>query len=122
MNKGDTIIIGSIIMICIVSIIVLWTIESGNGSEVFALIQVDGEHYKSLSLKDHQNVVIDQEGKYNEIIVDSEGIYMESASCDNQDCVHQEKISVKNLGTRVLGKWIICLPNRVSIEVVEGDH
>lgn len=46
-----------------------------------------------------------------------DGCRMASSSCENQDCVHQEEVTLSNRETRVLGNWIICLPNRVTLEL-----
>lgn len=46
---------------------------------------------------------------------------MHSASCKNQDCVHQGDVTLDNYNNRVLNNWIICLPNQVTIELVAED-
>lgn len=46
------------------------------------------------------------------MVIDGAKVYMESADCPNQICVHHSSISHK-------GETIICLPNRVVIEIVD---
>jgi len=46
------------------------------------------------------------------MVIDGTKVYMESADCPNQICVHHSSISHK-------GETIICLPNRVVIEIVD---
>ena len=46
------------------------------------------------------------------MVIDGAEVYMESADCPNQICVHHSSISHK-------GETIICLPNRVVIEIID---
>ena len=47
------------------------------------------------------------------------GVRMESSSCKNQICVKQGTISLETADELALGRWIICLPNGVSVELSE---
>ncbi len=58
----------------------------------------------------------------NLIHLTPEGAYMEASTCHNQDCVEQGMVTLENRETRVLGNWIICLPNQVSIELFTPDE
>lgn len=58
------------------------------------------------------------DGKVNKVHITPEKVYMESSSCDNQDCVGQGEISLANYKTRILSTFVICLPNEVTIEMV----
>ena len=58
----------------------------------------------------------------NNICVTSEGVYMESSTCDNQDCVHQGTVTLENREERALGNMIICLPNQVYLELYSIDE
>ena len=46
----------------------------------------------------------------NKIRIDSDGVSMVYASCPDNLCVHQGKINKK-------GQSVICLPNRIIIEI-----
>ncbi len=63
----------------------------------------------------------------NVIHLTPNGVYMESATCENQDCVHQGEVTLENKAGRALENMIICLPNQVclelySIEELLGNH
>jgi len=45
------------------------------------------------------------------LVINKGEVYMESADCPNQICVHHSRISRK-------GETIVCLPNRVVIEII----
>ena len=53
----------------------------------------------------------------NVIHLTPNGVYMESATCENQDCVHQGEVTLENKAGRALENMIICLPNQVCLEL-----
>ena len=53
----------------------------------------------------------------NDICVTPTGVYMESSTCENQDCVYQGEVTLDNMDERILGNMIICLPNQVCLEL-----
>ena len=59
-----------------------------------------------------------EDGKINKVHITPEKVYMESSTCDNQDCVQQGEVHVDTYKDRILGTYVICLPNNVSIEMV----
>jgi len=58
----------------------------------------------------------------NLIHVSPEGVYMEASTCKNQDCVEQGAVTFGNLNSRVLGRYIICLPNFVMLELFTPEE
>ena len=59
-----------------------------------------------------------EDGKINKVHITPEKVYMESSTCDNQDCVGQGEVHVDTYQDRILSTYIICLPNNVQIEMV----
>lgn len=59
---------------------------------------------------------------FNVINLSPEGVFVESASCDNQDCVEQGVVTLENKSTRVLQNLIVCLPNEVSVELYSAEE
>ena len=49
----------------------------------------------------------------NVVCIDRDGVYMKSAQCPDLLCVHQGKITAG-------GQSIVCLPNKIMIEIVGG--
>ena len=62
-----------------------------------------------------------EDGKINKVHITPETVYMESSTCDNQDCVQQGEIHVDTYQDRILGTYVICLPNNVTIEMVPAE-
>ena len=59
-----------------------------------------------------------EDGKINKVHITPEKVYMESSTCENQDCVGQGEVHVDTYQDRILSTYIICLPNNVQIEMV----
>lgn len=53
----------------------------------------------------------------NVIHLMTNGFYMESSDCDNQDCVEEGIVTLENRGSRVLANAVICLPHQVCVEL-----
>lgn len=47
----------------------------------------------------------------NKVRIEHDGVYMENANCPDKLCVHQGRISRT-------GQSIICLPNKIIVEIV----
>ena len=87
-------------------------------TETTVIVTVDGKEAVRVPLSQPQTLTISQEnGAVNVIEITSEGAVMRSSTCENQLCVHMGAVTVDNWETRVNGAFIICLPNRVSVEL-----
>ena len=53
----------------------------------------------------------------NVLHITQNGFYMESSTCDNQDCVDQGEVTLENMSERVLMNMVICLPHQLSVEL-----
>ncbi len=78
----------------------------------------EGEEYSfPLQQADTQGHLLE-----NVIHVTDSGVYMESATCENQDCVKQGYVTVENRETRVLSNMIICLPQQVTLQLFTPEE
>ncbi len=110
MNKkkllGDLMLILALLF---VSLLVFLLVELTRDEGSSVLVTVDGEAVAEYSLFD--------DGEYSlndgtNILVISNGCaYLKDASCPDRLCVNQGKISMS-------GERIVCLPNRVMIEIL----
>ena len=84
-------------------------------------VTLDGETLIELPFSEAHTVKIRLPGGgENTVAITGDAVYMESADCDNQDCVNMGAVTRDNLELRVMGGFIICLPHRLSVEV-RGD-
>ena len=85
-------------------------------------VLVDGKTYAEQPLRQGECIRVYQpDGCENVIMMTGNGFYMQSASCRNQDCVHQGAVTEDNYMLRVLGTSIICIPNRVEVQLILSD-
>lgn len=103
MKKGDFIIIGVVIAAIIASVLFVFPF-SKTASRV-VITQNNKIVYNQSIGKD--NVVNTGD---NVIVIENNIVYMQSANCKNQICVNSGKISKK-------GEKIVCLPNKVIVEI-----
>ncbi len=94
--------------------------EAAQGEIMSYLVLTMGDtRYKPLPLYKETTYRLRQpDGKENVFHVTRDSVYMESANCDNQNCIHQGTVTLDNREARVLGNMIICLPNKVVLELI----
>ena len=79
-------------------------------------ITLDGDKLIDLPFSEPRTVTVRQpDGAENAVVITGDAVYMAHANCENQDCVHQGKVSAP-------GKQIICLPHKLWIEVVSDGE
>lgn len=90
----------------------LWTVTGFLRKEEGSTlrISVDNEIYGTYSLLEDQEITI---GETNVCRIENREAVMISGQCPDQVCVHSNPISKK-------GETIICMPNRVVLEVMDG--
>ena len=94
------------------------TADPGREVRIF----LDGKLYQTVHLGTPQEIAVRQDnGAVNVIAVDSEGVWMKSSTCRNQLCVEQGKVTYGNYKDRYYGTNIICLPNRVTVELALSE-
>lgn len=74
-------------------------------------ITVDGSVYGEYLLNSYAEVNINDT---NVCVIDNGSVYMKSASCPDQICVKTKAI-------RTVGSSIICLPNKVIVEIIAPE-
>lgn len=103
MKKGDFVIIGFTTIIFALTIILLIPF-SKQGSRV--VIKQNNKIIYNQSIRINKTV----DTGTNCVIIKDGIVYMDNASCKNQVCVNTGEISKK-------GESIVCLPNKVIIEI-----
>ena len=107
-TRNDIILIITLLILSGALMLIL-TVSQKCGSVV--VVSVDGKDIASFSLnEDTRYVISGYHGGENVLVVKDGEAYLESASCPDKLCVHMGKISKA-------GQSIICLPNKVVIEI-----
>ena len=89
----------------------------------YVVLTVGGRQYGDPIPMDRDKIITlkQDDGKLNKVHITPETVYMEFSTCENQDCVGQGEVHVDTYKDRILGTYIICLPNNVSIEMVPAE-
>ena len=90
----------------------------------YVVLNVGGRQYGDPIPMDRDKIITlkQDDGKLNKVHITPETVYMEFSTCENQDCVGQGEVHVDTYKDRILGTYIICLPNNVSIEMVPAAN
>lgn len=120
MKRGDIGILAIVFIGIVIAVAFMW---DGGGDDyngiTYAKITVDGEHYQTLELTaELREVEISTERGYNLIRIHDKSVQIVDADCPDKLCIHMGTI-------RKVGERVVCLPNRVLVEIVgqagEGD-
>jgi|HigsolmetaAR204D_1030405.scaffolds.fasta_scaffold00032_9 hypothetical protein len=115
MKRGDIWLIGSIVVAVSVLFIVWFQQDSAAGAYIgkkYARITVDRELFRTVELTEHEQLIEIRTGRgYNLIQIRDGGVRMIEADCPDDLCV------LMGFKDRV-GETIVCLPNRIIIEIV----
>ncbi|WDV46244.1 NusG domain II-containing protein [Clostridiaceae bacterium M8S5] len=114
MKKLDIIIVIAVIFVAGLFYIVNNLINSDYDFNIVK-ITVDGKLYREIKLKDNNNekIVIEKNGHKNIIDITGNEVRMIQANCSDKVCIKMGAISEP-------GEMIVCLPNKVIIEI-QGD-
>ncbi len=108
-KRGDFILLSGVTLL---ALLLLGGFYLFGGKGDLAVITVDGKVYGRYDLaKDRQVEITDASGQVtNRLRIQNETVWMEWADCPDQICVEHAAVSRG-------GQTIICLPNRVAVEI-----
>jgi len=78
-------------------------------------VQVAGKVYGIYDLSKNQTVEIEENGHTNKITIKDGSVQMTYSDCKNQICVKDGSIHLTN-------ESIVCLPNKVMVEITGGEE
>ena len=119
LNKKDIILVLGILLLAGVLFVVI-TILKQDGAE--AVIKVNGTIYGTYQLAKNQTIRVDTTYGHNTLIIQDGKIYMEDADCPGQDCVGEGKVTLQNREERVLWNMVICLPHKLTAELLTREE
>ena len=121
MKKKDVLLISGVLLLALLAFLASRLLmPQSTGARV--TVYVGGAVYDEVAADDYQTITIDQgNGKVNVIVIDEDGVHMESSTCKNQICVHHGVIDPQQANELLLDNWIVCLPNGVSVEVTGAE-
>lgn len=85
--------------------------SANDGEQV--IVKVDKKEIARYDLNTDREVIIDgKDGGKNTLVIKDGKVYIKDATCPDKLCEHQGKI-------HMVGQSLICLPNRVVIEITD---
>lgn len=125
MKRRDGIILAVVLLaalLCLVGRLVFGP-RFSQGTTPLLRITVSGKLHSETPLNQQGEIVLQQpDGARNIVRYFPGGFEMGESSCPNQDCIHQGAVTCDNVQTRPLMNQIICLPNRVVLEMVNAGE
>ena len=101
----------------------LLTREAPQAATREVLVYRNGELYATGHLGQKDDIIVRGEnGEENTVSFTEDSVYMKHSTCHNQLCIDQGAVSLSNVSTRFYRNQIICLPNRVTVELVLTDE
>ena len=116
MKKNDWILIIALLAFaaCLLLVYRIYFMGQDKGAE--AVVTVNGIEYGRYPLsKDMETVIEFDNGAYNRLIIRDGYADIVEASCPDQICVEHFRI-------RYRGETIVCLPNKLVVEIVGGKE
>lgn len=112
MKKMDMVIIGSLLVLALLSLLAIEFYRSRPFDARIVEIKVDGQLIESFEWTEglEKEIEVDTEFGYNRIRVESGGLFMEYADCPDQVCVRDGRIDSP-------GELLVCLPHRLIVEI-----
>lgn len=121
MDKKNLLVIGAVLAVVLLACAALFTWGSTPPEDVegdCVIVHLNGEEYARIPLSEPQEMTIRQDnGAVNVVQVTEKGMRMLSSTCPNHDCVKQGEITLQTM--ELLGHVIVCIPNGVTLELVD---
>ncbi len=109
-KKSDIILAAVLILVCTLLPFITGSAPKDPGPSSMVVVTKNGKFFESCSLFDER--IIDTGS--NRIVIDKGEVCMKYSDCKNRICVRQGAINRP-------GQTIICIPNRIVVEIKGGD-
>lgn len=115
-RKNDIILILVLLVLAIASYIGMRCFQNANTTAGVAVVTIDGKEYGRypLSIDTIEKIELPN-GAYNQLEIRDGKADMTDASCPDGICVNHRAISKR-------GQSIVCLPNKVVVEIENGEE
>lgn len=115
MKKNDIIMIAVIVIIALAAFVGINLYGEHNTKDAQAVVTIDGEVYGTYPLAEDVTVKIESEdGGFNLLVIEDGAASVEEASCPDKICVRHKPVDKT-------GETLVCLPNKVVVEIQNGE-
>ncbi len=113
--KYDIIVIAVLLGVSLAAYIAIRLMQDAKPSGGAAVVTVDGTEYGRYALsKDYTERITFADGAYNILVISGGKADITEASCPDKICVRHRAVDKS-------GQSIVCLPNKVVVEVESGE-
>lgn len=115
-KKNDILLIGAILVLALAAYAGISIFQSVNTHNAKAVVLIDGEEYRSFPLDTDVVERIElPDGSYNVLVIEEGKADVTEASCPDGVCVNHRAVSKQN-------QSITCLPNKLVVEIRNGEE
>ena len=115
-KKHDVLLILVFLILAAVSLIAVKLYQKQTTREAVAVVTIDGEEYGRYPLAEDLEVTIPAgEDGYNVLVIKDGYADISKASCPDKICVHHARVNGN-------GQTIVCLPNKVVVEILGQEE
>ncbi len=116
MKKNDVILIAGLLLAALAAFGgISWYLAAGT-QKAEAVVEVDGQEEGRYPLDQDTSVEIQlEDGSYNRLEIKDGRADITEASCPDKICVDHRPVSRR-------GESLVCLPNKVVVEIVNGQE
>ena len=121
MKRRDFILI---FLVILVAVLMLFLLRPSQNSVLsgHVMIYQNGTLVAQGQIGQKDSIIISGEnGEENVIEFTAQGVKMACSTCKNQECIHQGEVTADNFRTRALQNKIVCLPNKIVVELELTD-
>jgi hypothetical protein len=112
MKKNDLILVG-IVLVLGIAVVLFFNLTKSEGSKL--LVTINGKEYNTFDLNKDTTFTVEQEnGDWNKFVIKDGIVDMVDANCPDKLCVNHKNIHYNH-------ETIVCLPNKVVLEVINGE-
>lgn len=115
-RKNDLILILALLIVALVSYFGIGLYQEMNTKNGVAVVTIDGVEYGRYPLAvDATEMIKLEDGSYNLLVIEDGQADVTEASCPDGICVNHRAIDKR-------GESIVCLPNKVVVEIINGEE
>ncbi len=115
-TRGDIIVIAVLAGLALLLFVLSLTTSCGGGDDRYAVVRRDGTELYRLSLLTDTAVNVEcDDRQYCTVTIKDGAVCISDAACPDRLCVNQGCISR-------CGQVIVCLPNRLTVSIEDGNH
>lgn len=121
MRKKDLLLIGLVLCLAL-GLYLAAPLWQPKAPEHQVVVTLDKKEIARIPLSQPQTYTVSQpDGSRNVLEITSQGVVMKESTCKGHDCILQGAVTLENYQIRPNQSFIICLPNKVTVELQVSD-